>query len=220
MGDLTRTMPKPMLSLAGRPLPDHVLDNVHQAGLPNAVINLHYLGDQIRAHLAHRTAPEISFSEEQPHILDTGGGIVQALPLIGTKPFAVLNSDAVFIGPNPVKLLLHEWQKCDADALMLLVPVEQTIAYTRAGDFFLDAHSSTPARRGAADKAPFVYAGAQIIRVETFANAPDGPFSTNLIWNELLKNGRLRAVTYPGRWVDVGTPDGLARAEASVLAQT
>ena len=218
MGALTQDRPKPMLPLAGRPMLDHVLDHVRDAGLNNAVVNLHYRGDQIRTHLSARTKPAIRFSDEQPEILDTGGGIVQALPMLGPNPFVVLNSDAVFVGPNPVELLLHKWQQTDAEALMLMVPVKQTIAYTRAGDFFLDPDTGIPTRRADAGAAPFVYAGAQIIRPEAFTNAPEGPFSTNLIWDDLLAQGRLRAVSYPGQWVDVGTPEGLALAEAALTA--
>ena len=216
MGDLTRHRPKPMLPLAGRPMLDHVLDQIQSAGLGTAVINLHYLGDQIRTHLAGRKTPAIRFSEEQPDILDTGGGIVQALPILGPNPFVVVNSDAVFVGPNPVGLLLHHWHEMQADALLLMVPRTQTIAYTRAGDFFVDQNTATPTRRGNADTAPFVYAGAQIITPDAFANAPAGAFSSNLIWNDLLARDRLRAIAYPGQWVDVGTPEGLALAEAAI----
>ena len=219
MGALTRDTPKPMLPLAGRPMIDHVLDHIAEAGLTNAVINLHYLGDQLRAYLTGRERPEVLFSPEYPEILDTGGGVVEALPLLGTNPFAVLNSDAVFIGPNPVSLLRQEWERMDTDALMLLVPTDRTIAYTREGDFFLNPETGIPTRRGDAATAPFVYAGAQIIRPEAFADAPSGPFSTNVIWNQLLATDRLRAVVYPGTWVDVGTPDGLAQAEAALMAR-
>ncbi|MEM7210754.1 MAG: nucleotidyltransferase family protein [Pseudomonadota bacterium] len=218
MGALTRTRPKPMLPLTGRPMIDLTLDHVADAGLSRAVVNLHYRGDQIREHLTGRERPQILFSEEQPEILDTGGGIVQALPLLGAGPFAVLNSDAVFVGPNPVEHLLRYWDPDRLDALMLMVPVEQTIAYTRQGDFFLDASSGVPLRRGDAERAPFVYAGAQIIRPEAFATAPEGPFSTNLIWNALLAESRLQAVAYPGKWIDVGTPEGLVEAEAALGA--
>lgn len=216
MGELTRTTPKPMLPLRNARMIDHPLEHIRTAGLSRSVVNLHYLGNQIRDYLANRAQPEIIFSEEQPDILDTGGGIVQALPLLGAKPFVVMNSDAIFVGPNPLDLLLHQWKSRHVDALMLLVPTEHTIAYTRAGDFFLDADTAIPQRRGTADSAPYVYAGVQIIRPEAFVDAPSGPFSTNLIWNTLLSKNRLQAVSYPGRWVDVGTPEGLELAESAL----
>ncbi|MEM7190109.1 MAG: nucleotidyltransferase family protein [Pseudomonadota bacterium] len=218
MGALTADQPKPLLPVAGRPLIDHALDHVAQAGLRRAIVNLHYRGDQIRAHLAGRKTPEIAFSDEQPQILDTGGGVVQAIPLLGDAPFVTCNSDAVFLGSNPLQVLLEAWDQSAHDALLLFVPVTQAIAYTRAGDFFVGEDGATPVRRGVAASAPFIFAGAQIIRPEVFENAPDGPFSMNLIWDRLLEDGRLAAVSYPGRWIDVGTPDGLAEADAALAA--
>lgn len=216
MGALTRDMPKPMLPLLGRPMIEQTLDHVRNADIGTAVINLHYRGDQLRAYLDGCTSPRIRFSEEQPEILDTGGGIVQALPLLGSAPFCVLNSDAVFVGPNPIEVLKQNWDDESTDSLLLKVPKQRAIAYTREGDFFLDEATGVPERRGNADSAPYVYAGVQIIRPEAFIDAPKGPFSTNLIWNELLGKHRLKAVVYPGRWVDVGTPEGLAEAEAAL----
>ena len=218
MGALTQDTPKPMLPLRGRPMIEHSLDHLRGAGIANAVINLHYRGDQIRAYLDGCETPKIMFSEEQPEILDTGGGIVQALPMLGPDPFCVLNSDAVFLGPNPIEILLRHWDDETTDALLLKVPRERAIAYTREGDFFLDETTGKPARRGNADSAPFVYTGVQIIRPEAFRGAPEGPFSTNVIWNELLAKHRLRAAVYPGRWVDVGTPEGLEAADAELAA--
>lgn len=216
MGTLTLSAPKPMLPLLGRPMIEHTLDHVRDAGVENAVINLHYLGDQIRDYLSGCKSPNILFSDEQPEILDTGGGIVQALPMLGDAPFCVLNSDAVFIGPNPIDVLKRNWDDETSDALLLKIPRQRAIAYTREGDFFLDETTGIPARRGDAASAPFVYAGAQIIRPEAFLNAPEGPFSTNLIWNQLLAKHRLRSVVYPGQWIDVGTPEGLTQAEANL----
>ena len=211
MGELTRDRPKPLLPVAGRALIDHALDAVTGAGMRRAVVNLHYRGAQIRAHLAGRRAPEIAFSEE-PEILDTGGGVVRALPLLGDRAFAVLNSDAVFAGPNPVAALLAAWEPDRMDALMLLVPVGRARAYSRAGDFFLPAEGAAPVRRGEAASAPFVFTGAQILSPAALEGAPEGAFSLNLVWDRLLAAGRLAAVSWPGEWVDVGTPEGLAEA--------
>ena len=219
MGTLTLGTPKPMLLLGGQPMIEQTLGYVRDAGVENAVINLHYLGDQIRDYLSGCASPNIRFSEEQPEILDTGGGIVQALPMLGNDPFCVLNSDAIFVGPNPIEVLKQGWDDETSDALLLKIPRQRAIAYTREGDFFLDEATGIPARRGDADSAPYVYAGVQIIRPEAFLDAPDGPFSTNLIWNRLLAKHRLRSVVYPGKWIDVGTPEGLAEAEANLAAR-
>jgi len=215
MGRLTADRPKPLLTIAGTPMIDHALDHAVRAGAGTAVINLHYRGDQIRRHLRGRTVPAVRFSDEQPRILDTGGGIVRALPLLGDGPFFVLNSDAIFAGPAPLGLLARAW-RAGLDGLLLLVPMARARAYTRPGDFFLPAEGGAPRRRGGAETAPLVYTGAQILRPEAFAGAPEGAFSLNLIWDRLLAAGRLAAIGYPGAWVDVGTPAGLATAEQAL----
>ncbi|MEM6663425.1 MAG: nucleotidyltransferase family protein [Pseudomonadota bacterium] len=216
MGALTNDRPKPLLKAGGRTLIDRVLDHVASAGLTKAVVNLHYKGDQIRHELSERAAPEIVFSEEHPDILDTGGGVVHALPKLGRNPFVTINSDAVFIGPNPLQALLSAWNPANHDALLLMTHVSNAMAYTRCGDFFLSADGDRPRRRGAAEIAPFVYSGAQIIAPGVFSNAPAGPFSTNIIWDRLLSEGRLAAVEYTGQWIDVGTPDGLEIADKAL----
>ena len=215
MRPLTLTTPKPLLRVGGRALIDHALDACAAAGVARAVVNLHHLGDAIRAHLADRAAPEIAFSEERPDILDTGGGAAAALPLLGPDPFFTVNSDAIWTGPAPLPALAACWAPDRMDALLSLVPRASAIAYGRPGDFSLGA-DGRPARRGEAAQAPFVYTGAQIVAPAAFADAPQGAFSMNLIWDRLLARGRLFAVVHRGGWVDVGTPDGLAQADAAL----
>lgn len=210
MGDLTRDCPKPLIPAAGRPLIEHVLNHAAAAGIARAVVNLHYRGDQLRAYLAGRQQPDILFSDEQPTIMDTGGGIVHALPLLGDKPFFGINSDAIFAGANPFQVLSDAWDPNRTDCLILLVPREKALAYTRPGDFFLD--DAGLRRRGDAETAPLVYAGAQIVSPNVFAGMAAEPFSMNIVWNRLLAAGRMTAVVYPDPWVDVGTPEGLAEA--------
>lgn len=216
MRPLTEGCPKPLLPLGGRAMIDLVLDHAAAAGVRRAVVNLHYLGGMIRAHLAARRSPELAFSEELPDILDTGGGVARALPLLGAAPFYVLNSDAVWLGPNPLEVLARAWRPERMDALLLLVTRERTRAYVRPGDFLLDAEGGAPRRRGPRGAAPYVYSGAQIIAPAAFADAPQGAFSVNCVWDRLLAGGRLAAVGYPGGWVDVGTPAGLVEAEAAL----
>ena len=219
MRPLTDTCPKPLLHVAGRPMIDRVLDQTLEAGVTRAVVNLHYLGQMIRDHLAGRTRPEIVFSEEQPRILETGGGIVQALPMLGSAPFFTVNSDAVWAGPNPLALLAGAWDPARMDALLLLVHRDRARNYARAGDFFLASDGAAPTRRGGEDEAPFVYTGAQIIVPGAFDGAPTGPFSLNQTWDALLARGRLAAITYPGDWIDVGTPEGLKAASAALAGE-
>jgi MurNAc alpha-1-phosphate uridylyltransferase len=214
MRPLTDTRPKALLPVAGQALVDHAIAHCRAAGLSPIVVNLHHHAAQMRAHLAGH---DVRLSDESGQLLETGGGVRRALPLLGPDPFVVLNSDAIFTGPPPVTALLEGWDAARMDALLLLVPRTAALAYTRAGDFTLGA-DGRPARRGAAPEAPFVYAGAQIIRPDAFADTPEGPFSTNLVWDRLLEAGRLFAVTHPGGWVDVGTPAGLAAAEALLRA--
>lgn len=219
MRPLTDHLPKPLIPVAGRTMLDRTLDLATAAGVRRAVVNLHYLGPMIRAHLAPRAAPEIAFSEEMPEILETGGGIVRALPLLGNAPFYAINSDAVWAGGSPFAALAALWDPERMDALLLLVPRKEALSHAGPGDFFLDRKTGIPARRGDAATAPFVYTGAQIIRPEVFARAPSGPFSVNLIWDRLLAAGRLRATVFGGLWADVGTPAGLAAAEAALAAR-
>lgn len=214
MRPLTDMCPKALLPVAGRALVDHAIDHVRAAALSPIVVNLHHHAGQMRTHLAGRG---VLLSDETDMLLETGGGVRRALPLLGPDPFVVMNSDAIFSGPPPAPTLLEAWDASRMDALLLLVPRSAAQAYTRAGDFTLGA-DGRPARRGDAPEAPFVYAGAQIIRPEAFADTPEGAFSTNLIWDRLLAAGRLFAVVHQGGWVDVGTPAGLDAANAMLSA--
>lgn len=215
MGALTRETPKPLLRVGGRALIDLALDRCAEAGVERAVVNLHWRAEKLRAHLAGRERPSVVFSDETERLLETGGGVRRALPLLGPGPVWVLNSDAVWTGAAPLPPLAAAWDDARMDALLQLAPRERALAYDRAGDFFLGP-DGRPERRGAREAAPYVYGGVQIIRTEAFADWPEEPFSTNLVWDRLLAAGRLFAVVHDGGWVDVGTPAGLAAAEAAL----
>ena len=206
MGELTRARPKPLIEVAGRPLIDHALALVRDAGIPRVVVNSHAHADQLQAHLA-RTAPDVLVSHE-PTLLDTGGGLRNALPLLGPGPVFTLNADMVWTGPNPLTALAAAWP--GDGALLTLVPRAAATGHAGPGDFFLDPLR----RRGDAATAPFVYAGAQIIDPAALAAFPDRVFSLNPVWNALLARHRLDATVHPGGWVDVGRPEGIALAEA------
>lgn len=215
MRPLTNDRPKPLIAAGGRTLIDRSLDRLEEAGIRRAVVNLHYHPDMIRAHLADRASPRIEYSDETGELLETGGGIVRALPLLGNEAFVVINSDNIWLGPEALWPLTESWDSGHMDALLLLVPTESAIGYSRSGDFFLDEYGGL-IRRGKRLSAPFVFSGAQIIKPEVFSGAPFGPFSLNLIWDEVIAAGRARAVVHRGGWCDVGTPDGLRLAEAAV----
>lgn len=214
MGALTENTPKPLLPVGDATLLDHTLSRCVEGGVRRVVVNLHYRGDQIRRHLAGRAEPVVEFSEEA-EILETGGGVRQALPLLGDEPFYTMNSDAIWTGDAPLPALAAAWDVARMGALLLLAPRARALGYTRAGDFFL-GEDGRLSRRGGAALADFVYTGAQIIAPEAFEKAPAGAFSTNVIWDDLIAAGRLFGVVHDGDWVDVGTPEGLAlAAEAS-----
>ena len=202
MRPLTETHPKPLIEVAGRPLIDHAL-HLAQGSEP-IVVNTHYLGDQIARHLSDRDIHVV----HEPEILDTGGGLRNALPLLGPGPVITLNSDAVWTGPNPLDTLRAAWDAERMDALLLLVPGPAARGYTGEGDFAVDTEGRLT--RGAGH----VYSGAQIIKPEGLADVPDAAFSLNLLWNAMQPEGRLFGVVHQGGWCDVGHPGGIAEAEA------
>ncbi|MFT7058663.1 MAG: MurNAc alpha-1-phosphate uridylyltransferase [Pseudorhodobacter sp.] len=207
MAPLTQTQPKALIPVAGRALLDHALDLVDAAGVTRKVVNLHYRGDQIKAHLAGRQ--DITFSPE-PEILETGGGLRAALPLLGEGPVFTLNSDAVWTGPNPLKTLRLNWRD-DMSALVLLAPKSQLHGFAGPADFTV----SPDGRIARANGGPgYVYLGAQIIDPLRLAGIPKKAFSLNLLWDQMIAEGRAYGVVHPGGWCDVGRPESIAIAEA------
>ena len=212
MGALTRDRPKPLIEVAGRPLIDHALALVRDAGIPRIVVNTPAHAESLRAHLA-RVAPHALVSHE-PERLETGGGLKAALSLLGEGPVFTLNADMVWRGPNALRLLAAAWTP-DIGALVALVPRGAAIGHAGPGDFFRAADGSLT-RRDGLPSADYVYAGAQIIDPDPVAAFPERVFSLNAIWDGLIPAGRLRGAVYPGGWVDVGCPEGIALAEAGL----
>ncbi len=204
MGALTQTQPKPLIPVAGKALLDHALDLVAGHRGLKTVVNAHYLADQITAHLHGR---DVSVSLETPDVLDTGGGLRQALPLLGAGPVFTMNSDMVWGGPNPLPVLEAAWDPTEMDALLLCVPMAQAVGRKPPGDFTLN--NGGELRRGG----DWVYTGVQILSPHLLEMVPDRVFSLNRVWNLAADQGRLRGVTYPGHWADVGYPEGIAMAE-------
>ncbi|SNR36566.1 nucleotidyltransferase family protein [Puniceibacterium sediminis] len=203
MGALTQDRPKPLIPVGGHPLIDHALDIVDAHGTLRRVVNTHYMADQMAAHLSGRN---VMISPEQPEILDTGGGLRAALPLLGAEPVFTLNTDAIWSGPNPLDLLSAAWDPDRMDALLLCVPLPQALGRKGVGDFSLDQGRL---HRGG----DLVYTGAQVLRTDRLADIAETAFSLNLLWNQMQANGRLFGLTYPGKWCDVGHPDGITLAE-------
>ena len=218
---LTDRMPKPLVAVAGKPLIDHVLDRLAAAGVERAAVNVHYLADQIERHLRDRTAPRITISDERAKLLNTGGGVVKALGLLGSEPFIHVNSDTIWIDgvkPNLARLA-EAFDPNQMDALLLLAPVADSIGYFGRGDFTMAANGRLT-RRVEQDVAPFVYAGAAILRPELFKDAPQGAFSLTTLFARAEAEGRLHGLRLEGVWMHVGTPDAIQQAEAAIAAST
>jgi len=218
MRPLTATRPKPLIDVAGKPLLDHVLDRVSTAGVRKVVVNVHYLADAIEAHLASRDhGLEVAISDERKQLLETGGGLVHAADLIDSDPFLALNSDSLWVdGPaDTLKLLAAHWNEDKMDALLLLVPLARAQNHRGMGDFHMD-RSGRLRRRDKSRVAPFVFTGIQMMSKQLLAGAPDGPFSTNVLWDRAIAEGRCFGAVHQGLWFDVGTPKSIKETEAAL----
>ncbi|MFN0219085.1 MAG: nucleotidyltransferase family protein [Hyphomicrobium sp.] len=220
MQPLTDALPKPLIELAGRTLIDHVLDRLRDAGVRRAVVNVHYLADMLEAHLAARAAPEIVFADERGALLDTGGGVVGALSLLGEHPFFIHNSDSVWIerGAPALESMIAAWDDARMDSLMLLAPAAASLGYHGRGDFEM-TRGGALARPRHGPAAPHVFAGVSIAHPRMFDGAPQGRYSLNALWDRAIADGRLYGVTLEGLWMHVGTPEALAEADAAIAAE-
>ena len=213
MGKLTTENPKPLIPVAGKTLLDHALQQVAGAGVTRAVVNVHYKGDMIVKHLEDNE--KILISWERDEILETGGGLRAALPQLGTGPVFTLNTDAVWTGSNPLVTLRDHWDVAGMDALLLLASPSQITGFQGTGDFLLASDGRIRRANGAPGLA---YLGAQIILPRGIEDIPQTAFSLNLLWDEMIAQGRAFGVLYPGGWCDVGRPEGIAQAEAMLRA--
>ncbi len=215
MRPLTDRLPKPLIEVAGKALIDHSLDRFADAGVRRAIVNVHYRADQMEAHLAKRTRPEIIISDERALLLETGGGLNRARVHLSDAPVFCTNTDAILVdgdGPEACAALADGWRDTAMDALLLLVPIGLASGYDGVGDFDLGADGSLDWRRG--PSAPFVYTGLQIIRPALLDGEAEGPFSLRVLWDKARANGRMRGLLHNGPWMHVGDPQGLALAEA------
>ena len=214
MRPLTATRPKPLVHVLGKPLIDHALDKLVEAGVARVVVNVHYLGDALEAHLANRSAPAITISDEREQLLETGGGMVKARADLG-EPFFCLNSDNIWLdGPrNCFAELSNGWLPDKMDALLLMVKHTGAHNYTGMGDFHLDPLGRV-SRRRAGRVAPLIFTGIQLVSQRLLREAPEGPFSTNLLWDRAIAEGRLYGLVHTGEWFEVGEPGAIAPTEA------
>ena len=214
MRPLTLTRPKPLVEVSGRALIDYGFDRLRHAGVEMAVVNVHYLADQIEAWAKQQPAPRIIISDERDEILDTGGGVAKALPCLGAEPFFVLNSDSFWVddGEPALDRLRAAWDDTIMDCLLLLSPLERTVGYDGAGDFVLGSNGRL-ARRAASNGTPLAYIGGYLVSPRLFADAPQGSFSMNTLWNRAIAQDRLFGLEHLGRWLHVGTPEAIPLAE-------
>lgn len=204
MGALTADRPKPLIEVDGRPLIDHALDMALQIQPRVLVANVHYLPQMLETHLSDHP---VLISHETPDILETGGGLRKALPMLGHGPVFTMNTDAIWHGPNPMELLQQAWDGERMDALLMCVDPSNAVGHNGSGDFL--RLSSGAARRGPG----LIYGGVQILKTEGLHQVEEESFSLNLFWNTMLDSGRLHVMTYPGKWCDVGSPEGITLAE-------
>lgn len=218
MRPLTATRPKPLVEVAGKALLDHVLDRLRSAGVEKVVVNVHYLADSLEAHLAsHADGLDVAISDERGLLLETGGGLKQALPMIDCDPFLAVNSDNFWVdGPaDTLKLLASHWDEAQMDALLLLVPQARAGNHSGQGDFHMDP-AGRLRRRTKARVAPFVFTGIQMVSKRLLEGAPDGAFSTNILWDRAIEAGRCFGVVHQGLWFDVGTPGAIRATEQAL----
>ena len=217
MRPITDTIPKPLVTVRGKALIDHVLDAFAEAGLSEAVVNVHYLADQIETHLKGRKTPRIHISDERETLLDQGGGIRRALPLLGEEPFFVANTDAFWIeGPTSnLRRLAAAWDPAKMDALLLIAPTATSIGVDWPGDFHMDQEGRLT-KRAQTEVAAFVYSGVGILKTEPFANDPRDIFRLSPFLFDAAEKGRLFGVRLEGLWLHVGTPQAIGEAEAAI----
>ena len=213
MRPLTATQPKPLVRVAGKALIDHTLDRLAEAGVGKAVVNVHYLADALEAHLRERALPKVTISDERDALLETGGGMIRAQAQL-PDPFFCLNSDNIWLdGPRSAFHDLSErWDADEMDALLLVVPHSSAANFSGKGDFHLDARGRITRRRPGRI-APFIYTGIQIVSHRLLRDAPDGKFSTNVLWSRALEEGRLYGLPFTGKWFEVGTPQAIGPTE-------
>lgn len=217
MRPLTATRPKPLVEVAGTTLLDHVLGHLLEGGVKQAVVNVHYLADALEAHLQKHNGLDIVISDERDQLLETGGGLVKAKPLIKDDPFICVNTDNYWVdGPvNALKLMASHWDETRMDALLLLIPLARAHNHEGRGDFLMDPLGRI-SRRLTGRVAPYVWTGIQMLSKRLIVDPPAAKFSTNIFWDRAIAGGRAFGVVHQGLWFDVGTPSAIPRTEMAL----
>lgn len=218
---ITETMPKPLVKVGGRTLIDFALDRLSEAGMERIVVNVHHFADMLEEHLRTRKMPQVVVSDERDAVLETGGGVKKALPLLGDEPFITFNSDSIWIeGSEPnLMRLVEAWNPETMDILMLVAPSSTSVGYEGPGDFNMDENGRLR-RRKEGESVPFVYAGVAVVKPELVSGTPEGPFSANLFYDRAIAKDRLYGLRLEGQWLHVGEPRAIAEAEERLAAST
>lgn len=219
MRPITDRIPKPLVSVGGKAMLDHMLDRLAEVGVARAIVNVHHLADQIETHLKGRTRPEIIISDERARLLDQGGGIKKVLPLIGDQPFFICNTDAVWIeGPqSALEAMKAAWRPEDMDVLLLVAATANSVGVDWPGDFHM-APDGRLTKRAEQEVAAFVYAGVGIIKPQLFADAREDVFRLAPYFFDAAEAGRLYGVRLGGQWLHVGAPEAIEAAERAYAA--
>jgi len=214
MRPITNHIPKPLVEIGGRTMLDHMLDRLAEGGVTRAIVNVHHLADQIETHLKGRTRPEIVISDEREKLLDQGGGIRKALPLIGDADFFICNTDAVWLeGPHSTIAAMREaWRPAEMDILLLVAATSGSVGVDWPGDFHM-APGGRLTRRAEREVSAFVYAGVGIMRASLFADAQEDVFRLAPYFFRAAEAGRLHGLRLNGQWLHVGTPEAVEEAE-------
>jgi MurNAc alpha-1-phosphate uridylyltransferase len=217
MRPLTNTLPKPLIQVARKPLIDWSIEWLEQGAIDEVVVNTSYLAEALEQYLRLRKTPMIRISREDPKPLETGGGILKALPLIGDTPFVVMNSDNIYLNAakHPLAQLAAVWDDA-CDFVMLMQPKATAIGWSGNGDFIVDEKGRIRRPKSGED-APYIFTGVEIIHPRVFVDCPEGPFSLNVLWKRLEQadgwHARIKAVIFDGTWLNVGDLAGLEAAE-------
>lgn len=219
MRPLSLTTPKPLIPVAGKALMDHLLDDAIAAGIERAIVNVHYLAEQVEAHMATKSGIEIIISDEREELLETGGAIVKAREILGDQPVFMVNTDAFWVNPvgNPFEQLNAAYDPGRMDDLLLLADRSRSIGFNGAGDFAL-LDDGRLERRGERPETPWAYAGVRVTNAKLYEGEALRPFSANLIWNKSLDAGRLYGLPLDAQWMHVGDPDAIGAAESWITA--
>lgn len=220
MREVSKNLPKPLVKVSGISLLDRLIKHAEGAGLSDLVVNVHYHAGQVENHLAARESDcKLHVSDERDALLETGGGVKKALPMLGDQPFFVMNGDALWHdeGTSTLERFRSHWNNSKMDVLLLLVPTDKAIGYDGPGDFFAGGADCTDVRpikfRGEAATASHMYGGVMLINPALYEGTPDGSFSNRLVFRKAAERGRLYGLEIKGHWMHVGTPEAIVDAE-------